>query len=105
MNVRQTATLIVWESRNDKCKRQAVELCRNYGLRLLTTSAYIGSLYTKERNALHASLLKLFARQTDKLHFLPLCKSCFELSTVSPNVRKEITDPQTFEIVRDVDNS
>ena len=70
-------TAVCWETRNRRRHDQARTRCRDFGLRQLTGTLWIGTLKPRERADLVAWFQRTFTKTTDKFHCFPLCQHCY----------------------------
>ena len=77
MNYSSFVTLIGWETRSMKRHNKAVSYCKDYGLKPVFKSLYIGKLYAKEKKSINLKLKKVLNKKTDKIFCGTFCESCF----------------------------
>ena len=98
MNNFDTTTIIGWETRNWRHNKKAVILCKDYGLKPILKSLYIGNLRSKERKIIFPLLGKIFMKKTEKIFTATLCQSCSFL--LNSAIRGKIVKEPNFEIVQ-----
>lgn len=92
--------LVCWETRNWRHHKQAVELCKNYGLTLLTKTVYAGNLKTRERKRIETNFSKLFVNKTETYYFFPLHSfTVNQLTGKKDQAKEKLSEDSDFEIV------
>ena len=104
MNNFTAITVVAWESRNWRHRDKAAVLCQNYGLVQVLKNSYSGKLYALERKALAKEFEKLFIKKTERYSLLTVCRTCFESSSFSATLEKDIKncmhEEPAFEIIQ-----
>src|SRR5690349_16733690 len=100
MNYQPYITLVSWETRNWRHRDKALVWCKDYGFTSVTKHAFIGEVYAKERNQMHAKFKSLFTGKTEKFFFAAMCKSCFNESMMGSGVKGKIKKMDHFELVQ-----
>lgn len=98
MNNSFILTIVLWKTRNWRHAKTVGELCKNFGLCLLTKDCYIGKLKAREQNNMRKILASIFVGKTEVYHMMSLCKSCYESASFYEYQRKILEDV-SFEIV------
>ncbi len=93
-------TLLAWETRNEKRHKKALTLCKNYNLKLVQKTLYLGNLYTKERNQLYGKCTKLFNKKTDKIILVTVCQPCFEDALIDDTIKCNAKMFKDYEFVQ-----
>lgn len=94
----ERTTLLMWQTRNWRKTGRVVQLCQNYGLKPLASKFYTGRLNLAERKQVAHTLERMLTKKTDKYYLFPLCKDCFDNSSVDKNTKNGVFRPP-FEIV------
>lgn len=93
-------TLVCWETRNWRHRKQALEWCKNYGLTPLTSTVYAGNLKTKERKRIEDNFKNLFINKTEIYYFFPLHNfTVNQLTGKRDQAKEKLSGDSDFEIV------
>lgn len=98
MNYSSSATLIGWETRSVKRYNKAVDYCKDYGLKPVLKSLYIGKLYAKERKSILLKLRKVLNKKTDKIFLGTFCESCF--GGLDSSIKEHVPVLPAFKIIK-----
>jgi CRISPR/Cas system-associated endoribonuclease Cas2 len=104
MNNLPYTTIVGWETRNWRHRKQALVWCKDYGLKAINSRVFIGELYAKERSLMQSKFKELFTKKTEKFFFVTLCKSCFNESMIGANVTYKPKHSMPFELVQMPEN-
>ena len=96
-----TAPVIVgWQTRNIRRHEKAIIWCRDYGLKLILPTVYIGNLYSKEEKVLVNKFKKEFTRKTEKILLVKLCQSCYASIDIEEIVKQKVDMVYDFELIQ-----
>jgi len=100
MNNFSTITLVTWETRNWRHNDKALLWCKNYGLKPITRTVYIGKLYIKERALLQKKFQLVFNKKTEKFALMGLCQSCFDVAKIDDTIKRNAEHISNFELIQ-----
>ena len=98
MNNLSSSTLIGWETRSAKRHSKAVNNCKDYGLRPLFKTLYIGKLNTREKRSIQLKIKKVLYKKTDKIFCGVFCESCF--CGLDSTAQECVFTPPPFKIIQ-----
>ncbi len=100
MNNFPIITLVTWETRNWRHNDKALVWCKNYGLKPITRTVYVGKLYGKERMLLQKKFQLVFNKKTEKFAFIGLCQSCFAAARIDDTIKCNAEHISNFELIQ-----
>ena len=100
MNNFSTVTLVTWQTCNWRHQNKALVWCKNYGLKSITRTLYIGKLYSKERTLLYNEFKTVFNKKTDKFSLIGLCQSCFDSAQIDDTIKRNAEHISNFELIQ-----
>lgn len=72
-------TLVVYDIENDRLRARIANACKDYGLKRIQLSAFLGDINHNRREELEARLRKILGKKRGKINFFPLCDKDFRL--------------------------
>ncbi len=76
-------TLVIYDITEDKIRNRIAEVCKDYGLRRIQWSAFLGKLSVNLREELHLKLVKTLKDNDGDIQLYPICSK-------DMNLKKEI---------------
>jgi len=76
-------TLVIYDISEDKTRSKVAEACKDYGLKRIQWSAFMGKLGTNRREELHMRLIKTIKDKEGNIQIYPICSKDI-------NLKKEI---------------
>lgn len=66
-------TLVIYDISNDKCRNSVVESCKDYGLKRIQYSCFLGDLNRNKRQELGMRLKRVLLKAGGDVQVIPLC--------------------------------
>jgi len=98
MNNLSYSTLIGWDTRSVKRHNKVISDCKDYGLKPILKTLYVGKLSTKEKKSIHLKMKKNLNKKTDKIFCGSFCESC--LNELDSTVKEQLSELPSFKIIR-----
>lgn len=89
---------VCWQTKSVHHSRQAVIVCRDYGLKSLTTTLWNGRLKPREHTSLWQWFQRSFIKKTKTFHLFTLCKFCSKTAILGNLNKEDLRYPQ-YEII------
>jgi len=78
-------TLIIYDIESDKIRNKAAEYCKDYGLKRIQFSAFLGDMNRNRREELFLKLKKLLGQAKGNIQLIPLCDKDYGLRKITVN--------------------
>jgi len=84
-------TLVIYDITDDDIRNKVAEICKNYGLKRIQKSAFIGNLTSTKRKELKAELEKTLGNKKGNIQIYTLCRHCYaeRISIGQPTIPEE----------------
>lgn len=66
-------TLVIYDISDDKCRNQVIDKCKDYGLRRIQYSCFLGELNQNRRQELALLLTGILGNYGGDIQIIPLC--------------------------------
>ena len=76
-------TLVIYDITEDKTRNRIAEVCKDYGLKRIQWSAFMGKLSVNRREELHLRLVQTLKDKSGDIQLYPICSK-------DMNLKKEI---------------
>lgn len=84
---------VCFQTRHRQHQKAAMERCKNYGLKRLTATFWIGRLNATERVELNEKFQHAFTGKTERFFFFPICKSCYATALLEGFEKGAVDNP------------
>lgn len=91
-------TLVIYDISDDRQRERLSEHIKNYGLRRVQYSGYLGEVNPHDRFVLSREVGKYLSSERDSIYIVPLCDRCVRLCKIVSQNKRDMED-QTIEIV------
>lgn len=89
---------VIYDISENKVRSKIVGLCKNFGLRRVQKSAFLGSL-TKNKAEMLYEKSKEVLKESDCVFFLPACKDCFKSKIIAGEFDEDNFKEKDFVVV------
>ena len=79
-------TLVIYDITEDKIRNKIAEVCKDYGLRRVQWSAFLGELNVNRREELHLKLIQTLKDNDGDIRLYPICSKDMNLKKEIKNV-------------------
>lgn len=96
-------TLVIYDISEDNHRTKLSEHIRDYGLRRIQYSGYLGDVNTHDRLVLAKEVGRYLSSNRDSIYIIPLCDSCLKLCRIISKEERSLVEEE-IEIVDGVDD-
>ena len=91
-------TLVIYDISDDDKRTKLLGHLRDYGLRHIQYSGFIGEVNPHDRFVLTREVEKFLSEEQDSIYILPLCDKCLKLTQIVSKTRRSLED-KSVEVV------
>lgn len=91
-------TLVIYDISEDNSRSKLSEHVKDYGLRRIQFSGYLGEVNTHDRLVLTKEVGKYLSSERDSIYIIPLCDGCLKLCKIISKQERTL-DEDEVEIV------
>lgn len=96
-------TLVIYDISEDGPRTKLSEHIKDYGLRRIQYSGYLGEVNTHDRLVLSKEVGRYLSSDRDSIYIIPLCDSCLKLCKIVSKEERSLVEEEV-EIVGGVDD-
>lgn len=92
---------VIYDVTENKIRSKIANKCKNYGLRRVQKSAFLGSLSRNKIEMLSLEIKEVLNGSDDAVFIFPSCESCFRNKIIEGKLDEESVKDRNFVILSD----